>query len=132
MKYSNTSLLLARIAVAFPMLFYGLDKAIHGFGWIDDSLAALGLPSFLSYGVLVGEIVAPLAMLIGFRTRIASGIFFINTLVAFLVARTGDIFVLNSFGGWSLDLLFMFMMGAVILALNGAGKWAVSTNSDWD
>ncbi|NVK03756.1 MAG: DoxX family protein [Flavobacteriia bacterium] len=132
MNYSNTSLLLARIAVAFPMLFYGVDKAIHGLDWIDNSLAAIGLPSFLSYGVLVGEIVAPLAMLIGFRTRIASGIFLINTLVAFLVARTSDLFVLNQFGGWSLDLLFMFTLGALILTLTGAGKWAVSTNSDWD
>ncbi|TNE27838.1 MAG: DoxX family protein [Bacteroidetes bacterium] len=132
MTHFNIAVFLTRITVAFPMLFYGISKIVNGFDWIASSLANMGFPSVFAYGVLVGEIVAPLAMLIGFRTRIASLIFSFNTLVAFFVARTGDLFVLNPHGGWSLDLLFMFMMGGVILALTGAGKWAVSSTTKWD
>jgi putative oxidoreductase len=35
-------------------------------------LADKGIPSFMAYGVYLTEIVAPLLILIGFRTRLAS------------------------------------------------------------
>lgn len=132
MKKQDLFLLLCRISTAFPMLFYGINKAAYGFNWIETSLQNLGLPSFLAYGVLVGEILSPMAMLIGFRTKVAAFIFFLNTIAAFLIARTEELFTLNQFGGWSLDLLFMFMMGGLMLSLSGAGKYSLSNNHKWD
>lgn len=132
MKKQDLILLLCRISTAFPMLFYGINKAVFGINWIESSLQNLGLPSFLAYGVMLGEILSPIAMLIGFRTKIAAFIFFLNTIVAFLIARTGELFTLNQYGGWSLDLLFMFMMGGLMLSLSGAGQYSVSNNHKWD
>jgi len=56
----DTGLLISRIAIGFPMLFYGIGKLIHGIGFIQKTLIDKGLPGFLGYGVYVGEVLANL------------------------------------------------------------------------
>jgi len=95
-------------------------------------LTAKGLPGFLAYGVYIGEIIVPLLLIIGFRTRIAALIFAFNMLVAMLLAHAGDIFTLSKHGGWAVELIALFLFGALALFFTGAGKYAFSTTHKWD
>jgi putative oxidoreductase len=51
--------LLLRLAVGGLMLFHGLHKLFGGVGFISGMLVEKGLPGFIAYGVLIGEVVAP-------------------------------------------------------------------------
>ncbi len=131
-KNLDVGLLVLRVAVAGLMLFHGVAKLTHGIDFISGMLSAKGLPGFFAYGVYVGEILAPLAMLIGFRTRIAAGIFAGNCLVATLLAHSGDLFSLSQHGGWAVELIGLYFFGAVVLFFTGAGKFALSKDNLWD
>lgn len=64
--------LIVRLTVAGLILFHGINKVIHGAAWMAQPLAALHLPEFISYGVYVGEVIAPLFVILGLWTRVAS------------------------------------------------------------
>src|SRR5919204_3990489 len=61
--------LLLRIALGGILLFHGVFKLTHGVEWIKQPLAALGLPGFLAYGTYLAEVVAPVLLILGYRTR---------------------------------------------------------------
>ena len=56
------------------MLPHGINKLLHAdaFAFVQSTLEAKGLPTFIAYGVFVGEIVAPLLIVLGFRSRFRS------------------------------------------------------------
>ncbi|MCG8579256.1 MAG: DoxX family protein [Bacteroidales bacterium] len=124
-------LLVLRLSVGILMLFHGLAK-LSGLGFIKGMLTEAGLPAFIAYGVYLGEIVAPLLIIIGFRTRLASVVYIINVLVAILLVHAKDIFTLNQHGGWGIELLGLYFFGAVALFFTGAGRLSVSSGQKWD
>ncbi|MGR3853562.1 DoxX family protein [Chryseobacterium indologenes] len=131
-KNIDSGLLITRIAIAFPMSVYGISKMIHGVGFIEDMMSMHGLPSFFAYGVFAGEIIAPVMLIIGFRARLAGLIFAANCFTATILAQTANIFKLNEFGGWALELLVIYMLVSLSFFFTGAGKYAVSTQNKWD
>ena len=50
----------------------GVHKLRHGVDWMTPLLEAKGLPALMAYGAYVGEVVAPLFILAGVLTRLAS------------------------------------------------------------
>lgn len=128
----NIGLLIGRIAIGLPMLLYGIGKLIHGIGFIQEVLQSMGLPAFMGYGVYVGEVIAPILILIGFRTRIASAVFTINCITAMLLVQSADIFSLNDNGGWKVELLGIYALVALALFFTGGGRLAVSRDDRWD
>lgn len=131
-KNIDSGLLITRIAIGFPMSVYGISKLIHGVGFIEDLMTMHGLPSFFAYGVFAGEIIAPVLLMIGFRARLAGLIFAANCFTAAMLAQTSNIFKLNEFGGWALELLVIYMFVSLSFFFTGAGKYAVSTQNKWD
>ncbi|WP_185286382.1 DoxX family protein [Chryseobacterium indologenes] len=131
-KNIDLGMLIGRIAIGFPMSVYGINKLIHGVGFIENMMTMHGLPSFFAYGVFAGEIIAPVMLIIGFRTRFAALIFAANCFTATILAQTGNLFKLNDFGGWALELLVIYMLISLSFFFTGAGKYAVSTNNKWD
>ncbi|MGG5506286.1 MULTISPECIES: DoxX family protein [unclassified Myroides] len=131
-KQIDTGLLLSRIAIGFPMLFYGVGKLIHGIGFIQQTLLDKGLPAFFGYGVYVGEVIAPILLLLGWRTRLAAAVFAINCVTAILLVQSAAIFSLNDNGGWQIELLMIYALVAVSLFFTGGGKYALSTTHQWD
>lgn len=128
----NTGLLISRIAIGFPMLFYGIGKVVHGIGFIQQVLVDKGLPAFFGYGVYVGEVIAPLLLLLGWRTRLAAAVFAVNCITAVLLVQSSLIFSLNENGGWAIELLLLYALMAVSLFFTGGGKYALSTSNPWD
>ena len=131
-KNIDLGMLISRIAIGFPMSVYGINKLIHAVGFIENMMTMHGLPSFFAYGVFAGEIIAPVMLIIGFRTRFAGLIFAANCFTATILAQTGNLFKLNDFGGWALELLVIYMLISLSFFFTGAGKYAVSTNNKWD
>ena len=131
-KNIDLGLLVLRISIGLLMLLHGISKLIHGIGFIKGMLEGMGMPGFVAYGVIVGEVIAPLAILIGFKTRIASAIYAFNCFVAILMVHSKDLLSLNEHGGWAVELLGLYLLGAVALVFTGAGKYAVSQKSQWD
>jgi putative oxidoreductase len=131
-KSINTGLLLMRITLGVLMFFHGYSKLMHGIEGIVGRMSNTGLPGFFGYGVYIGEVVAPILIVIGFRTRLAALIFAFNMLVAALLSHSNDIFALSRSGAWAIELIGLYFFGALALFFTGAGKYAVSTNSWWD
>lgn len=117
--------LLLRAVLAILLLFHGVSKLSGGIGFITGMLQGLGLPAFLGYGVYIGEVVAPLLVLVGLYTRPAALVVAINMVVALLLAHTGQFFTLSDTGGWALELQGMYLGGALAVALLGAGRYSL-------
>ena len=119
-----------RIAVAGIILFHGWFKLTHGVGWIQGMLGGMG---FLAYGTYLAELVAPLFILVGFRTRLAALAIVIDMLVAvLLVLRTSLFTVKEMGGGWAIEVEAMILLCALALFYTGAGKYALSSTGNWD
>lgn len=123
--YDDVGKLLLRISVGGLMLFHGTTKLMHGIEPIVGMVKAHHLPESLAYGVYVGEVAAPLLILIGFWTRPAALIFAVNLLVAVWLAHRGMVFTLNSTGGWALELQGLYIFGAAAIFFLGGGRYSV-------
>ena len=134
MKQNSLSagLLILRISLGVLMLLHGIAKITGGVEGIENNLIGKGLPGFIAYGVYVGEVIAPLMIIVGFRTRLAALIFAFNMLVAALLAHPNDIFALTERGIYALETLALFLFGGLALFFTGGGKFAISTKSWWD
>ncbi|EIA07172.1 DoxX family protein [Flavobacterium frigoris] len=130
-KNTDLGLLILRIAVGALMLFHGIAK-LSGVSFIEGMLEGKGLPSLLAYGVYITEIIAPILIIIGYRTRLASLAFIFGLLSATALVHLGDLFKLNQNGGWELELIGLYLSGALCLFFTGSGKHAVSTTNKWD
>jgi putative oxidoreductase len=117
--------LLLRAVLAILILFHGVSKLIGGIGPITGMVQGAGLPAVFAYGVYIGEVVAPLLILVGVFTRAAAVVVAINMVVALLLAHTSQFFTMGQTGGWALELQGMYLAGALAVALLGAGRYSL-------
>ena len=130
-KNINLGLLILRITVAGLMLFHGVAKLSH-LGGIKGILSSNGLSEFIAYGSYITELIAPVLMIIGFRTRLASLTFFLGMLTALFLAHSENIFALSKTGCLQIELILLYALGALVLFFTGAGKYSVSSSNNWD
>jgi putative oxidoreductase len=124
-RFDDEGKLLLRVVLALMLLFHGISKLSGGIGPIQGMLQGAGLPAIFGYGVYIGEVVAPLLMLVGLFTRAAALIVAVNMIVAVLLAHTAQFFTLNGTGGWALELQGMYFGAALAVALLGAGRYSL-------
>ena len=117
--------LVLRRSIGLLVLLHGIFKITHGVGFIGGMLDKAGLPGFLAYCVYIGEVVAPLMMLLGVGARAGAAIVVANMLVALGLVHMGDLFVITKQGGWALELQGLYLFGALAVALLGAGRYSV-------
>ena len=118
--------LVLRVALGVLVLLHGIAKLKGGVADIVGMVEAQGLPGVLGYGVLVGEVLAPLMVLAGFHARIGGLLIAINMLVAIALAHLGQLGQLNEQGGWALELQGMFLAAAIAVALFGPGAYSAN------
>jgi putative oxidoreductase len=118
--------LLLRVTFGVLMIFHGVAKINNGVGWIYDLLEAKGIPGFVAYGAFVGEIVAPVLMIIGFLTRPAAFVYAINILVATLLVATDKVFTITSVGAWGLEVQALYIVAGFCIMFLGPGKYSLS------
>ncbi|XKH02243.1 DoxX family protein [Marinobacter nauticus] len=121
----NTDLgkLLVRLTVGGLLLFHGIAKLFNGLGFIEGLLASHGLPTELAWGVYIGEIVAPLMIILGYQTRIGAVLIVINMIVAIVLAHTNELLALSRSGGLALELQLFFLLNAAAVIFLGPGKY---------
>ncbi|WP_321298083.1 DoxX family protein [Marinifilum fragile] len=119
----NLGKLLLRVGVAGLMLPHGIHKLMHGIGGVKYVLGQAGMPQFLSYGVYVGEIVAPILMILGLYTRVSGLLISFTILVATAAAHAHEIFKFTEYGGLVIELNALYIFGALAVALLGPGKF---------
>lgn len=117
--------LILRLSVGGMMLLHGLHKMTHGVSGIMGLFASKGIPGFFAYFAYVGEVIAPILVLIGFYTRISALVIGGTIIVAILTAHAGDIFSLTRTGAWGIELQMFYVFGAIAIYLLGAGKYSM-------
>ncbi|MDQ1326446.1 MAG: putative oxidoreductase [Campylobacterota bacterium] len=123
--YENVAKLILRLMVGGLMLFHGIYKATHGIAPIKGMLAVHHLPEFFGYGVYVGEILAPIFLIVGWKSRWWAGIIALNMVTAIYLAHGKDLFAVNLQGAWAIELPMLFLLSALVIVLMGSGKYAI-------
>lgn len=125
--------LVLRLSIGLLLLLHGLAKIDGGLGFIGNSLASHGLPYFLAYGVYIGEILAPILIVLGLYTRMAGIVIVINMLFAFGLVHMEQLFSLGRSGGWALELQGLFLFGGLAIICLGAGNHSLGgRNGRWN
>lgn len=124
-NYKNEDIgkLVVRFTAGFLMLFHGLAKLSPAAA--EGTAQMIGLPGFFGYGLYITEIVAPIFILVGFKTKLSSIAYIFGMLVAIFGAHAKDIFSLNNYGGWAIELQMLFLFAAVAVFFLGNGKYAI-------
>jgi len=117
--------LILRVTLALLILLHGVAKITGGVGNIAGMLEKNGLPGALAYLVFVGEVIAPILLLIGAWTRLAALIVAGNMVVAIGLVHMAELFTLGKQGGWALELQGMFLFSAIALVFLGAGRYSL-------
>ncbi|HET7795323.1 MAG TPA: DoxX family protein [Rhizobacter sp.] len=118
--------LVLRLMIGVLILFHGVAKLSGGVGPIAGMLSSHGLPAVFAYGAYVGEVVAPVLLVIGLWTRAAALLVVANMLVALALVHMGELVQINpKTGGLAVELQMMYLWGAVAIALLGAGRFSV-------
>ena len=116
-----------RVSVGILMLFHGIAKLVNlqSLGFIKSQLENLGINPILAYGVYLGELVAPILIILGIYTRFGGFLIFINMLCAIILVHMNDLLALTEHGGWRLELQAFYLMTALVIMLVGSGKIAI-------
>jgi putative oxidoreductase len=131
--YDDLGKLVLRLGLGILILLHGLSKLDSGVGWLVDMVGQHGLPGFVAYGVYIGEVVAPVLLILGLFCRLGGLILVINMLFVFGLVHMGQLFEIGKSGGWALELQGMFFIGAIAVTLFGAGAYSLGgRNGRWN
>ena len=121
----DIALLILRLVLGVLILLHGVGKLPQPPAFLVDLLAKHNLPAVLAYGPYIGEIAAPLLLIVGVWTRLAALLIAINMVFAVLLVHTGQLFSLGNAGGYALELQAMYLFVAIALVFTGAGRLSV-------
>lgn len=121
----NIAKLILRVMVGGMMLFHGVHKALHGVDFIKGLLKSHNIPEFIAYGVYVGEILAPIFLIIGWKSRIWAAVIALTMAAALYLVHMGDFVKLGAHGAWAVELQMFYLLSSVAIVLFGSGKYAI-------
>lgn len=118
--------LILRLTLGILILLHGLAKISGGVAGVEKMLGGAGLPSVLAYGVYVGEVLAPILVILGLFSRVGAAIIVVNMLFAIFLAHRADLFLMTRTGGWALELQGFFLFTALALMFMGPGRFSLN------
>lgn len=118
--------LLLRLSVGGLMLIHGINKLVMGTDQIEGLVTSIGLPAFFSFGVILGEIIGPLMVIMGFKSRIGAALIAFDMLMAVLLVHSSDLLKMNEMGGWMLELNALYLLGALTVLFLGSGRIGIT------
>ena len=121
-RSQHPGILLLRFTVGGLMLFHGVAKLMHGLGPIEGLLGRVGLPSWFAFGVIVGEIIAPLLVIAGVWVRWAALLMVVNMIFAIGLAHRGDLLLLTPTGAYRLEAQAFFLFCSLSIAWLADGR----------
>ena len=118
--------LVLRLMLGILMLFHGYAKIVKGVGGIEASVRSAGVPAWVAYGVYIGEVIAPLLVILGFYARVGGLIILVNMIFAITLSHSSQLFDISRTGGWALELQGFFMFTGLAVALIGPGRYGIN------
>jgi len=132
-RLEDAGKLLLRILISGLLLFHGVDKLLHGPVDVASDLAERGLPTVMAYGVYLGEVLAPLLILVGVWTRLAALVYSGSIAFATLLVHGRDFVHLAPTGAWAAETWVFYIVAPLAVALLGPGRHAVVQRQiPWD
>lgn len=125
-SWDDIGRLILRVTIGGLLLFHGIGKVIHGVSWMIGLLAAHHLPAFIRYGVYVGEVVAPILLIIGFLTRPAALAIVIDLVMALVLVAYRRALTLTPGGSWGIEVEAFFLLGAAAVFFLGPGRYRLT------
>ena len=135
MRFHNDDLarLILRLTCGGILLFHGIFKVFVDIQHVKNLVTAAGLPAVVAYGSIIGECIAPIFVIIGFKTRLDSLVIAINMFMTIWVAHRDIALKLNDYGGWMIETNMLFMLTALAIFFTGAGRYSLSKGKGlWD
>ena len=121
-NFKNTGLALLRIGASAMLLTHGIPKLSMLFAdkiEFSDPLGIGALPSLLL--ALLGEFIAPIFIIIGYKTRLFAVPAAITMFVAALIVHMDDPFSRK-------EKALLFALCFVVIFLMGPGKYSIDRN----
>jgi putative oxidoreductase len=122
---NHPSIRVLSIGLGILLLFHGVHKVINGVDPIVGMLSNFNVPyaHYVAYGVFVGEIIAPLMLIVGRYVRIAGALIAVTMASAITLAHSKEIFTLNQFGAPTIELALLYLIGGLSLMLINEKKF---------
>ena len=127
MDNADLGKLILRLTLGGLLLFHGISKLLNGIGFVEGALTSHGIPAIFAYGVFIGELLAPLMVILGYHTRIGALLIVFNMLVAFALVHTHQLLKIGAGGGWALELQGFFLFTALALIFLGPGRYKLKS-----
>ena len=121
--------LILRVTLGVLMLFHGLPKIGNDgtMQFIKGKLAELNMniPPEVAYGVYLGEVVAPVLLIIGLFARFGGLLVAGNMVFAIALVHMGELMMRTETGGWALELQAFYLFCGLAVLFLGSGRFAV-------
>lgn len=124
-NHPDLAKLILRVGFSALLLFHGVHKIYDGTDFVQSLLVAHGLPTFIAYGVYVGEVIAPALMIVGIYTRLSAFIGIGTCGFIIYLAYIEPFFTLNEHGAWSLEPVAVYLFAFLAVMFAGSGKYAI-------
>lgn len=118
--------LILRVSLGILILFHGIHKIIHGISGVKAMVEPTIFPTFFAYGVFIGELIAPIFIILGLYARVAASILAFNMFIAIYLAY-GFSLSLSKHGGISWELPLVYFIMSILVVLLGSGKYSVNS-----
>ena len=116
---NSNALRFLSLGLGFLLLFHGVDKILNGIEFIEKMLVAFKVPysQYVQYGVYVGEVAAPIFLILGKHIRVAGAVIAVNMIVAIFLVHQKSFFTLAEHGAWSVEVPMLYLIMALTLTL---------------
>ncbi|WP_339633344.1 DoxX family protein [Bizionia echini] len=118
-NYTNLALAILRISISGMMLVHGIPKIERLFSSPIEFGDPIGVgPTTSLILALIGEVVAPIFIIIGYKTKLAAIPATITMLVAAFIVHLEDDF-------YTKEKALLYLVGFLVLFLTGPGKYSL-------
>jgi putative oxidoreductase len=117
---------LLRLNLGGLLMCRGVHFLLNGLDPVKKVFAAYNIPDVLAYGIYVGELLAPLLIILGLFTRLCGGLVAVMMIVAVVLTHaTLGAGVTPDTGSFVLEPETFYFVGGLCVALLGGGRFAV-------
>ena len=121
----NFAKLFLRLFIGFLFLMHGYAKLKYGTSFIESLLEKNNIPQYFVYGVYIGEVIAPIFIIIGYYTKTFATVIITTMLFAIYLAHPTQIFEISKHGGLELELQYFYIFSSLLIIILGPGKYSI-------
>jgi len=121
----NFAKLFLRLFIGLLFIMHGYAKLKYGTSFIESLLEKNNFPQYFVYGVYIGEVVAPIFIIIGYYTKTFATVIITTMLFAIYLAHPTQIFEISKHGGLELELQYFYIFSSLLIIILGPGKYSI-------